>query len=155
MLTCQSEFGKVKSVFIKRAKDAFVSEQKVNSEWKKLNFLSKPDLEGAIREYKGFEGILKADRCEINCFPQDDAVSMDSIYCRDASIATDRGMIICNMGKTARISEAGAQRRAFEAAGVEILGSIEAPGTVEGGDVVWLDRNTLAVGRSYRTNEDG
>ena len=37
----------------------------------------------------------------------------------------------------------------------EILGKIEAPGTIEGGDVAWLDKHTLAVGHTYRTNEDG
>ena len=38
-------------------------------------------------------------------------VSIDSIYCRDASIATDFGMIICNMGKEARINEPGSSTR--------------------------------------------
>ena len=36
-----------------------------------------------------------------------------------------------------------------------ILGRIEAPGTVEGGDTLWLDERTLAVGRGYRTNDAG
>ena len=30
-----------------------------------------------------------------------------------------------------------------------------APGTVEGGDVAWLDERTLAVGHTYRTNAEG
>ena len=29
------------------------------------------------------------------------------------------------------------------------------PGTLEGGDAVWLDRRTIAVGRGYRTNDSG
>jgi N-dimethylarginine dimethylaminohydrolase len=39
--------------------------------------------------------------------------------------------------------------------GVPVLGRIEAPGSVEGGDVAWLDQHTLAIGRTYRTNADG
>ena len=39
--------------------------------------------------------------------------------------------------------------------GVPILGRIEAPGTVEGGDCVWVDAKTLAIGRGVRTNEAG
>ena len=35
------------------------------------------------------------------------------------------------------------------------LGLIEAPGTVEGGDTHWLDRETLLVGHGYRTNAAG
>ena len=80
---------------------------------------------------------------------------MDSIYCRDASIATSKGMIICNMGKEGRRNEPIAQQKAYEAQGIPLLGVITAPGTIEGGDVAWLDSKTLAVGHTYRTNEEG
>ena len=154
-LTCQSEFGKIKTLFIKRVGDAFVSDVLIAKEWKALNFLSKPDLQKAKEEYKFFETLLNKVDSEIHCFPQDDSVSIDSIYCRDASIATDAGMIICNMGKPARAMEPDAERKTFEKQGVKILGTIQSPGTVEGGDVAWLDENTLAVGHTYRTNEEG
>jgi N-dimethylarginine dimethylaminohydrolase len=48
-----------------------------------------------------------------------------------------------------------AQQKAFESAGIPVLGQIEAPGTLEGGDVAWLDEKTLAVGHGYRTNRSG
>ncbi|RYE42011.1 MAG: hypothetical protein EOP21_08460, partial [Hyphomicrobiales bacterium] len=32
---------------------------------------------------------------------------------------------------------------------------IVAPGTVESGDTVWIDKQTLAVGRGVRTNQAG
>ncbi|HWA34131.1 MAG TPA: arginine deiminase family protein [Cyclobacteriaceae bacterium] len=153
--TCQSEYGKIKSVFIKKATDAFVDDQMIDRDWKKLNFLSRPNLSTANEEYAKFESILKNHGAEISFLPKDDSVAIDSIYCRDASIATDHGMIICNMGKPARAPEPEAERKAFEKKGIKILGTIKAPGTVEGGDVAWLDRKTLAVGRTYRTNSDG
>jgi N-dimethylarginine dimethylaminohydrolase len=60
------------------------------------------------------------------------------------------------MGKATRASEPAAQERAFESiASVRICGRIEAPGTLEGGDVVWFDAKTIVVGRGYRTNADG
>ena len=154
-LTCQSEFGKIKTLFIKRVAEAFVSEALIAKEWKELNFLSKPDLQKGKEEYKLFETLLNKVDSEIHCFPQDNSVSIDSIYCRDASIATDEGMIICNMGKPARAKEPDAERKAFEKQGIKILGTIQSPGTVEGGDVAWLDEKTLAVGQTYRTNEEG
>ena len=153
--TCQSEYGKIKSIFIKNVKDAFVNDERVDKEWKALNFLGKPARLTAEREYKKFEELLINNGSELNYFTQDDSVSMDSIYCRDASIATDHGMIICNMGKPARVNEPEAERKAFAKKGTRILGKIESPGTVEGGDVAWLDENTLAVGHTYRTNEEG
>jgi N-dimethylarginine dimethylaminohydrolase len=38
---------------------------------------------------------------------------------------------------------------------VPVLGSIEGTGCLEGGDVTWLTPGTLAVGRGYRTNDEG
>jgi N-dimethylarginine dimethylaminohydrolase len=153
--TSHSEFGKIKSVFIKKVEDAFVNEEMIAKEWKPLNFLSKPDLHKAKQEYKKFEGFLTNAGAEVHYFSQDESVSMDSIYCRDAAIATDEGMIICNMGKPARANEPEAERKAFVQKGIKVLGSIQSPGTVEGGDVAWLDEKTLAVGHTYRTNEKG
>ena len=153
--TTQSEFGKIKSIYIKKVIDAFVNDETVSKEWKSLNFLSKPDLEKAKEEYKKFESLITNTGAEVHYFPQDLSVSMDSIYCRDATIATDEGIIICTMGKPARVNEPEAQRKAFVKNGMKILGSIQAPGTVEGGDVAWLDSKTLAVGLTYRTNENG
>ena len=59
------------------------------------------------------------------------------------------------LGKTARKPEVEAIGRGLEAAGVPILGALEGQATLEGGDVVWLDARTLAVGRGYRTNDEG
>ncbi|MEP6947943.1 MAG: arginine deiminase family protein [Ginsengibacter sp.] len=153
--TAHSEIGKIKSVFIKNVQQAFISDAHIELYWKELNYLSKPDLKNAVTEYASFQSVLKLYGAEIFCFPEDATVNMDSIYCRDASIATDKGMIICNMGKAARMNEPLAEKKAFEANGIPLLGAITAPGTLEGGDVAWLDEHTLAVGHSYRTNEEG
>ncbi|MEP7318783.1 MAG: arginine deiminase family protein [Panacibacter sp.] len=153
--TCHSETGIIKSVFLKNARHAFISDAHIAEHWKDLNYLSKPDLKNALSEYEIFEAAIKQHGAEIFYLPQDASVNMDSIYCRDASIATNKGMIICNMGKAARANEPLAEKKAFELNNLPILGIIEAPGTVEGGDVAWLDEHTLAVGHTYRTNEEG
>lgn len=43
--------------------------------------------------------------------------------------------------------------RDLAALGIARLGTIEDPGTAEGGDMFWLDPTTLLVGIGYRTNE--
>ena len=154
-MSAHSESGKLKSFFIKKASAAFIDDAHISKHWEALNYLGKPDITKALEEYEAFEQILKDNGAEVLYLPQDDTVNMDSIYCRDAAIATDKGMIICNMGKEGRIKEPAAEQRAFEANGIAVLGVITAPGTVEGGDVAWLDDKTLAVGHTYRTNEEG
>ena len=153
--TYQSEYGKLHSLFIKKVKDAFVDDKHIDQYWSSLNYLGKPDIIKAINEYENFETILKQEGATIYYLPADSLVNMDSVYCRDAAIATDKGMIICNMGKEARKNEPLAEQKAFETNGIPVLGVIKAPGTIEGGDVAWLDEKTLAVGHTYRTNEEG
>ena len=153
--TSHSEYGKLKSVLVKRATEAFVNETQIFSQWKKLNFLSKPDFAKATREYSAFEKMLSKHGATLSYLPQSDAVTMDSIYCRDAAIITDHGAILCNMGKADRVAEPAQERLAFESSGIKILGEIKSPGTLEGGDVAWVDAHTLAVGHTYRTNEKG
>ena len=155
IVTAHSETGKLQSMFIKKVEQSFISEAHINEHWQELNFLSKPNLDNAAAEYTLFEAVLKEQGTQLLYLPQDATVNMDSIYCRDASIATNKGMIICNMGKAARMNEPVAEKKAFEANGIPVLGAITAPGTLEGGDVAWLNQNTLAVGHTYRTNEEG
>ena len=154
-MSAHSDSGKLKSLFIKKAAAAFIDDAHISKHWEALNYLGKPDITKALEEYEAFEQILKDNGAEVLYLPQDDTVNMDSIYCRDAAIATDEGMIICNMGKEGRKNEPLAEQKAFEANGIPVLGVITAPGTIEGGDVAWLDEKTLAVGHTYRTNEEG
>lgn len=153
--TCHSEVGKIKSIFIKKAADAFIDEAHISQQWKVLNYLNKPSFEKSVKEYDDFESIIQQHAEKVLYLPVNNDVTMDSIYCRDASIATNKGMIICNMGKPARANEPSAEEAAFVANNIPVLGVIKSPGTVEGGDVAWLDENTLAVGHTYRTNKEG
>lgn len=154
-LTAHSESGRLRKLYIKPAAHAFISDEHMIQHWQGLNYLGKPDMTEALKEYAAFEAILRANGAEVLHFPENPEVNMDSIYCRDASIATDRGIILCNMGKEGRKYEPSAKRKAYEAMGFTILGEITDPGTVEGGDVAWLDETTLAVGHTYRTNPEG
>ncbi|MEZ5042410.1 MAG: arginine deiminase family protein [Saprospiraceae bacterium] len=153
--THHSEYLTLQSLFIKRTEAAFVSQQLLNQQWQALHYLSQPNFALALKEYADFEAYLSQAGVALSYFPFDKSLSIDSLYCRDASIATDFGMIICSMGKSGRINEPLAQKRAFEDHHLPILGEIMAPGTLEGGDVAWLDDKTLAVGHTYRTNASG
>jgi N-dimethylarginine dimethylaminohydrolase len=153
--TCHSEYGALRSVWMKRPQEAFVHAAKIDREWRALNFLSAPDLDQAAKEFVEFENLLKRGGASVHHLPEDNSTTLDSLYCRDAAMATNRGVILCNMGKAARAAEPRAIQAAWEAEGLPVLGAIRSPGTVEGGDVAWIDEGTLAVGRTYRTNDAG
>ena len=154
-LTHHTDYLKLESVLLKPATNAFRSEELLEAQWEALHFLAKTDLKKAINEYAEFIEVLEKQGIEIWYLPVKDGLSIDSIYCRDASVATDFGMIICHMGKPERIAEPAAQKEFYEQHKIPVLGSITAPGTLEGGDIAWLDKRTLAVGHTYRTNREG
>ncbi len=153
--TAQSEIGTLSHLVLKHARDAFGSPQTIAEEWRALNFTSAPDFENAVRQYDRFAQLLGECGASLHFLPPSPGAGLDSIYVRDASIVCDRGVILCSMGKPLRQGEPRSQEAAFGAMGYPIAGSIALPGRLEGGDVVWLDRRTIAVGRGYRTNDNG
>ena len=59
------------------------------------------------------------------------------------------------MGKVSRSTEPKINAKNYMEIGFPILGEIEASGTVEGGDFVWFNEHSAAVGLGPRTNEEG
>jgi len=150
-----SEAGRLLRVVAKHPRDAFRSTERIDAEWRELRFTAPPDLARALDEYDHFLDILARAGVSVDLLPAADDVGLDSVYARDASVATPAGMLLAAMGKPLRSTEPAAQARAFEAWGIPIAGAIVPPGRLEGGDVVWLDARTVAVGRGYRTNAEG
>lgn len=151
----QSETGKLQSVLMKRPEVTWKSQANVASQWQKLHYPKEPDYEKALTEYSAFARIMEEHVSEVHYLPEDDMVGLDSIYTHDPALVTKEGAILLNMGKPERKPEAAAMGRYFKEIGLPILGEIKAPGQVEGGDVVFFDDNTVAVGLSYRSNREG
>lgn len=149
-----SDVGVLKRVLVKRPEHAFISQSKLDSEWKQLGYRDRPDFRKAVREYDAFVSIL-SEHSEIAFLPEDPSLTIDSIYVRDAALLTHQGMVICNMGKPERGLEPPAMMKEFAGTSVPVAGVIRSPGLLEGGDAAWLNDFTLAVGRGYRTNTQG
>jgi N-dimethylarginine dimethylaminohydrolase len=154
-LSPMSEVGRLERLVLKHARDAFRTPEAVADEWRALHFTGPPDIERAAAEYDELVAALTSGGTEVHFLPAGSGVGLDSVYVRDASVATPAGMVLGRMGKAARAGEPEAQARAFRDWGIPVLGAIESPGRLEGGDVVWLDDRTVAVGLGYRTNEAG
>ena len=152
--TFQSDSYRLSRVLLKHARDAFVDQASVEAQWQALNYLSAPDFHRGCRESDALATLLEGLGVEVAWMPAGD-VGLDSLYVRDASVLCDGGAILCGMGKEARRREPDVLRAAYETLGVGVLGAIEGEGRLEGGDVAWLGSRTVAVGRGYRTNDEG
>lgn len=154
-VTFQTDTGQIKRVLMKHPEAAFVSQDKINREWQALNYLEAPDFNEACREYDALLSLLQSLGVNIELLPEDDMTTLDSLYARDNAVATDSGMVLCNMGKKQRANETRVQEDFYSIKNIRQHDAMPEDAFLEGGDVTWLKDNILAVGHGYRTNSSG
>lgn len=152
---CQSMVDKITDIMIKRPIDAYKNQDFINENYEACKYYGIPDMEKCIKEYEVFEKILKDNIENVWYLPKDEITNLDSIYAHDSLKITKKGAIYFNMTKDVRKNEAKAAEEYLKSIGVPTLGYIKEPGRMEGGDVLWLDDKTVAIGLGYRTNEEG
>ena len=145
----------IKKILLKHPRNSFINQEIIDKQYLELNYSEAPNYNKAILDYEKFVSLLKSFGIELHYLPEDNSTSLDSIYTHDPCIISNNGIIICNMGKKARLAEPNTIEKFFKSIQIPILGKIKAPGTLEGGDVVWIDDKTIAVGEGYRTNKEG
>jgi len=142
--------GLLKRVLMRRAASAMR-----RADPKQWHYGPKFDPARAAEEHDALVALVARSGAEIEYLPDADDGLADSVFTHDPSLMTDHGALILSMGKALRGPEPALHEAAYRALGIPILGRVEAPGTVEGGDCVWIDRTTLAIGRGVRTNQEG
>jgi len=150
-----SEVAPIRRLILKHPREAWRDQASVRAQWRTLNYPEEPDFLMACEEYDALTRVLKPSAGEVRFLTAEPRTGLDSIYVRDAACEAPRGLVIGRMGKELRRGEPAALRAFCEEAGWLVAGEIRAPGTLEGGDVVWLDAKTVAVGLGYRTNAEG
>lgn len=116
--------------------------------------LGKPDYELALRQHDSYIAALKTCGVTVTVLPADERYP-DSCFVEDPAVITRKCAIITNPGAPSRNGEKdeiiGAVRAFFSEDQIEY---IQAPGTLEGGDVMMVGDH-FYVGRSARTNAEG
>jgi dimethylargininase len=109
------------------------------------------DFARAVAEHDAYEATLAALGCLVQRLP--DAPDLpDSVFVEDAAVVLDEVAVIARPGAASRRPEVEAMAAAL--APHRRLAFIEAPGTLDGGDVL-VTPGRIFVGISGRTNEDG
>jgi dimethylargininase len=114
--------------------------------------LGRPDYEKALDQHAAYIDALRSCGVEVVVLDGDERFP-DSTFVEDPAVVTDRMAVIARPGAPSRQGE--------EAAIAEALGrffprleQIQAPGTLEGGDVLKAGDHFF-IGLSARTNPDG
>src|SRR5262245_25355218 len=129
----------LRSVAVKRPEQAFRSQEAIHREWASLAYTRPPDFHRAVDEHRQIVRLLEDSGATVCFLPEDPRTGLDSIYVHDPLLATPAGAIVLQTGKDARRGEGPAFADALRAWDMPILGSVEASGTAEAGDLVWLD----------------
>lgn len=146
----QSMVDPLRRVLVRRPDEAFSGADPAR--W---HYTRRPDLDGARREHDAFVGTLRDHGCEVLFHEEPLPKHADAIFTHDPVIVTDEGAIVLRMGKSLRRGEESAIASALDSLEVPILATLQGEATAEGGDLMWLDHDTLAVGRGTRTNAEG
>ena len=148
----QNMVSHLKKVLMKKPQN-FMS--KVNLE--KWNYTSPLDQDIINENYNEFYKIIKNSGTEIVNLKlkSENEELCDSIFTHDPSLVLKDGAIILNMGKNLRKKEAEEHINFYNEEKIPIIGKVINNGTVEGGDCLWINKKTLLVGESHRTNKIG
>jgi len=146
----QSMVDPLRRVLVKRPDKAFAVDDP--AAW---HYAGQPDLEVAQQEHDALVSILREAGAEVLYHDELQHDRADAIFVHDPAIVTDHGAIILRMGKDLRRGEEAAIARRFEELEVPIHYELHGEARAEGGDLLWIDHDALAVGQGFRTNEEG
>ena len=145
----QSMVAPLRRVLVRRPDAAFAVADP--AAW---HYTAQPDLVAAQAEHDAFVATLRDFGAEViaQAVPQPERA--DAIFVHDPAIVTRAGAIVLRMGKPLREGEEQAMAECFEQLGVPILARLNGEARAEGGDLLWLDEQTLAAGLGFRTNAE-
>ncbi len=146
----QGMVGRLRRVVMRRPGEAMVAADP--AAW---HYASAIDVEEARRAHDAFADALRAWDVEVLYHDEPLPQHSDSVFVFDPVLVTDRGTLVLSMGKERRRGEEAPLARTLQDCGVPVFGRLEGDARAEGGDTLWLDHDTLAVGRGFRTNAEG
>jgi dimethylargininase len=109
------------------------------------------DLAKARGQHRAYEQLLKKSGARVISLPAEPTLP-DSMFVEDPALVLDELAVILPLGTKSRQPEAESLAKALSP--FRKLAYITAPGMMEGGDVLRIDR-TLFVGVTTRTNAEG
>ncbi len=124
-------------------------------DWQQWNYSGPLNGDLLRRDHAALVSVIENFGAEVLFLKDDSPDLADAVFTHDVSLMTPHGAILCRMGKELRRGEQDLHAAFYREQQISVLGSIQSPGTVEAGDCVWLDAQTLLVGLGFRTNPSG
>ena len=107
------------------------------------------------KNYMSFTKILAKLNVDILWMTPENNKIADSVFTYDASFMTHKGAILLSPGKPLRKGEEKIHKDFYRSNDIPVIGETSGLAIAEGGDMFWIDNETLVVGKGFRTNQIG
>lgn len=109
------------------------------------------DFDLALRQHEHYQAVLSSLGCKIVIVPTEPGLA-DSVFIEDTAIVLDEIAVLCRPGAVSRQPEVAAVADVLSQ--YRKIASIQAPGTLDGGDLLRVG-NIIYAGLSTRSNNNG
>ena len=118
-----------------------------------LSFLSRTriDIDLALEQHQQYQSALSSLGCEVVTLPTEPDLA-DSVFIEDTAVVLDEIAVLCRPGAASRRPEVAGVEGVLQK--YRLLASIRPPGTLEGGDLLRIDK-VIYAGLSARSNRNG
>jgi len=143
-------YQKLHRVMVRRPDQAFG-----DADPDRWHYRRQPNLITALQEHSHFVQILEEAGVEVVYHRGILHDHADAIFVHDPVLVSNQGALVLKMGKELRRGEEQSLAKSLSDSGVPVHYRLSGRAICEGGDLLWLDEDTLAVGLGYRTNPEG
>lgn len=114
-----------------------------------------PRLKRVVKEHHELVAELEARGVEVVELGDVPEKLADALFVRDVGFAVEGGTVVGRMAGPGRRGEEHVLTERMVGLGTPIYHTVHGPGRFEAGNAVWLDRETVVVGRSRTANAAG
>ncbi len=121
----------------------------------KVQMLEPLDLQKAQDQHDAIANAYRNEGVTVHYVEPEERPSPNQMFVADLMFMTPEGVILARPASTVRAGEERQVARRLADIGVPVVRSIRGNGTFEGADAMWIDHNTVILGRGLRTNDEG
>ena len=147
----RSEYGSLERVLVHEPGEEFASVVDPDAwGWDGL-----PRLKHATKEHGELVDVLESHDVTVHELGETDEGLAESLFVRDVGFVVEGGAVVGKMHEPIRHGEEHRLASRLVGMGVPIYHTVHGGGGFEVGNLVWLDEETVAIGRSKTTNAEG
>ncbi len=146
-----SEWAPLKAVLLHRPGEELLASADPDA----VQMLETLDLTRAQGEHDAIAQAYRDHGVAVHYLEPEAPATPNQMFCADLVFMTPEGAILSRPASTVRAGEERQVARRLAALGMPILRSLRGRATTEGADSLWLDPETVIVGRGLRTNQEG